>query len=805
MSSKIDTVKQYEIDKDSTLKVEVSSLGINDINIINHPQFGSVTSKKSHLNYEPNDNFVGDDFFTLKGSNNKEIVLSISVNDTVFKPRARMLLQLGDQLIKNENIALLELVKNSYDANANNVTVLMENVDEKERGIIQIEDNGDGMDINIVINAWMEPGSDSKAKKIEELKNTNETKLEGRVPIGEKGIGRFGVHKLGNVIEMYTKKKGEKEVHVKIDWNDFETHRYLSDVPVEINENNKPVHFKNGKTGTFIHIENLRSDWNRRMVREAYRALGSLTSPFDLSMYDGKKELKKDFFHINDIKSDDFQIHFEIETSKGEDWLEGMTKFDEFSQYSLFSFYSEIEDDSIDVFNYRFTPWDSIKNIEGREIDLDHISVRDMLDLMIKEGRKEKNFTIKNKGIGKIKIRGLVFDLGSNLNPFGLKGTKKSLSDFLKTHGGVKVFRDGMRIYNYGEKDADWLGLDIKRVNSPSTQLSNNLIIIEVHLDRLDSHNLREKTNREGFVENHIYDLFRDAVSHVLNLLAICRNPDKTNLREATGLSPKKEPVLSVIEDTRKFVEFELPEISDKKRKKILFNLSKIETDYKDITEIYLTAAGAGLNMSVVVHEIEKIIKEIQYTLQAEKVSEKAMSLIYHVEKLVDGYTTLIRRSGIKNVNLTKLITDALFNVSYRLKVHKVTIDKKFEKSENIFIKAAPNLMLGAIQNIIDNSIYWTEKSGRPEKKIFINIEKDKTHTHLIIADNGTGFTIPVESITKPFVFGKIGGMGLGLHITNEIITGMKANLLFPDWGDYAIPKEYENGATIVIQFKNTK
>lgn len=83
-----------------------------------------------------------------------------------FKPRARLLLQLGDQLIKNESIALVELVKNSYDADATNVNIYMDNVDTPNEGIIIIEDDGYGMSPDVVENVWLEPGSDFKSQKI---------------------------------------------------------------------------------------------------------------------------------------------------------------------------------------------------------------------------------------------------------------------------------------------------------------------------------------------------------------------------------------------------------------------------------------------------------------------------------------------------------------------------------------------------------------------------------------------------------------------------------------------------------------
>ena len=105
---------------------------------------------------------------------------------SVFKPRARLLLQLGDQLIKNENIAVLELVKNSYDADSRNVTIKMERVDDKGVGRIEILDDGVGMNEEVIKNAWLEPGSDYKEMQ---YKKNQRTPKYNRLPIGEKGIG----------------------------------------------------------------------------------------------------------------------------------------------------------------------------------------------------------------------------------------------------------------------------------------------------------------------------------------------------------------------------------------------------------------------------------------------------------------------------------------------------------------------------------------------------------------------------------------------------------------------------------------
>lgn len=83
-----------------------------------------------------------------------------------FKPKARLLLQLGDQLIRSESIAVLEIIKNAYDANASRVSVSMKNVQDMDTGEIIIEDDGDGMDVDIIRNVWMQRGSDNKVKQI---------------------------------------------------------------------------------------------------------------------------------------------------------------------------------------------------------------------------------------------------------------------------------------------------------------------------------------------------------------------------------------------------------------------------------------------------------------------------------------------------------------------------------------------------------------------------------------------------------------------------------------------------------------
>ncbi|MBK9958754.1 MAG: sensor histidine kinase [Chitinophagaceae bacterium] len=716
----------------------------------------------------------------------KEIVKTNKDKETPvrFKPRARLLLQLGDQLIKNESIALVELVKNSYDADANIVNIYMENVDDPKKGVIIIEDDGYGMSADTVENVWLEPGSDFKTKKINNLEVSPKY---NRLPIGEKGIGRFGVHKLGTAIEMTTKAADSKEVFVKIDWTDFDNYKYLEDVPITIIERTVPAVFKNGKTGTNILIADLRKKWERGIAREVRRSITALASPFDVN--------------------DSFKPSFDVLDKQG--WFDGLLNWKDVKDFSLFRFKITMAGNSITKFSYEFTPWSSMTKLTPREITIDDSLIANFKVLKFSEGNNEGQIIdLAKYKIGKIIFEGYIFDQ----DPFVLKmgvTDKTGFKQYLKTNGGVKVFRDKLRVYDYGEPENDWLELDYRRFQQPAKKISNNIILSSISINRKDSEDLIEKTNREGFIVNDAYEAFRGAILHSLNIVETLRYSDKLKLREKYGPTPKSSPVMSTLGEAKRYVEEKVKEADI--RTQIIKYFNKIEADYKTISENLLKAAGAGLSMSVVVHEVEKIIYEVEKVLKSEKASDRVLNLVKHLSSLIDGYAEIIRKSSQSSENLIQVIDQSLFNTEFRLNSHKIEIVKDYQAfNGKAKIKVAKNLLIGTIMNLIDNSIYWLDQRGykasenneKFKKKIFISIIEEEKYLNMVIADNGTGFLIATDDITEPFVSAKPGGMGLGLHIASEIMEAQNGRLIFPEHGDYELPNEFKTGATIVLAFK---
>lgn len=701
-----------------------------------------------------------------------------------FKPRARLLLQLGDQLIKNESIALLELTKNAYDADASKVDIIMRHPDSIEEGTIEIEDDGFGMTPDIVENVWLEPGSNYKQEQFTERRLTP---IYQRLPIGEKGIGRFGAHKLGNLIEMTTKSANANEVFVRIDWTQFAEHRYLEEVPIRIIEREHPQHFVGGKTGTRIVIKGFRKPWERGMARNVIRAITSITSPFETM--------------------DSFKPSFQIIDKSG--WFDGIITWDKVCDYSLFQFDATISGNVLTNFSYKFTPWNTMTRLRGRNIELSDPIVENNLRITDDE---ENPVNLSQYNIGTIRFKGYIFDLDTFILKMGVSD-KSGFKSYLKSNGGVRVFRDGLRVYDYGEPENDWLSLDYRRFQQPTKAISNNLIVGAIDLNREESSDLEEKTNREGFVTNDAYIAFKSAILHVIGLVETLRQTDKKKLKEIYGPTPKSEPVMSLLGEAQRYVDEKV--LDSEVKTEIKKYLVKIERDYKLVTGNLLKAAGAGLNMSIVIHEIEKVLYEVDKVLKAEKASDRALKLVQHLSTLVDGYADLIRRSEQTNENVINVINQALFNTEYRLFTHGIKLNKKYLENptiKNIRCKIARNLLIGAIMNLIDNSIYWLDQKAFKKlesgesyaKKIFINVVDDDAFIHIIIADNGTGILLPTEEITEPFVSGKKNGagMGLGLHIASEILNAQGGKISFPDNGEFEIPEEFNQGAKVVLSLK---
>ncbi len=680
-----------------------------------------------------------------------------------FRPRARLLVLLGDQLIRDSGVAVFELVKNAYDADATECTVRMHDIASHKSSSIVIEDNGEGMTWETVTGVWLEPGTDHKAKQRASGQRTRKFK---RLPLGEKGVGRFAVHKLGKQITLVSRAAHNDEVVVTINWVDFEKSKYLEDVPVAI-ESRPPEVFRGKATGTRIVITELRdTKWTRGKIRNLHRAITAICSPFS--------------------EPDDFSATLVLESSP--DWLDGLTDVNQILTLALFRVRGSISGNGLS-YSYEFRPSEDMKGrIEGRKVAHEQ---QDLWSVV----RKGEPLDLTEWAIGNIGFDFSVYDR----EPMVLSLTtsdKAGLKGFLDQNGGIRVYRDGVRVYDFGEPGNDWLDLGSRRVNIPTVRISNNQVLGAVSLEADASQDLIEKTNREGFIENDAYHAFRDAVLYAVTQIEAERKIDKQRLREQYSRKRNKEPVLQDLSELREEIE-----------KRNLVNelgayVNRIETQFVEVRERLMTAAGAGLTLTTVIHEVEKIIKEISAAIRGRATRDQVKGLVEHLAEMVDGLGFLVRKSGKGKEHASTLLEQTFFNVEYRLKAHKITaVNGMTEGDPDFVVSCVRRLVISTLMNLVDNSIYWTHNRRIRKKMLYVGTTFELANKPcIVVADNGPGFVDPPEYLVEPFFTRKTDGMGLGLHFANEVAKIHQGRLVFPEPGDVTLPKEF-TGAVVALEF----
>jgi len=287
------------------------------------------------------------------------------------------------------------------------------------------------------------------------------------------------------------------------------------------------------------------------------------------------------------------------------------------------------------------------------------------------------------------------------------------------------------------------------------------------------------------------------------------RNVDKAILADLYRKYKDVEPVLSDLHDVILLVEKEVKEKDTKEE--ILKYLNRINDQYKEVKEVLIKSANAGLNLGIVIHELEKLTSQLTGCIERRE-NEKAISLSLTLEKIIRGYTAMIKKSDIRLTTLSEITRNAFETFEFRFRHHKIKIvDNASDSSLKAYL--AKSESISAVVNLLDNAIFWLSYSNSENKFISVFVtDQIKGFNSIIISDSGPGFTIPPEIAIKPFITGKPHniGSGLGLHIVNEMMHAMKGKLLFlTEEDDIEIPqsiiKNKATNAMIALCFPTEK
>lgn len=689
-------------------------------------------------------------------------------NNVSFRPKARILQLLGDELIGSARLAVFELVKNAYDADATRVIVTLEAVDSPDARIM-VRDNGSGMSIKTIRGIWFTPANDHRRRQRE----AGTRSPLGRLPLGEKGLGRFAVHKLGERIQIVTRERGSQEVVVDLDWREMLQQDFLDEVVVPV-RSRAPEVFKGSAHGTTIEISALREAWSRGAIRDLYRSLMSISDPTG--------------------GPSDFQITLKVPGDEG--ILENLPDPKEILNHALWEFTFSFNGNELG-WTYEFRPYAGIKVEPSKKSGSEPL-------LRSRDQKRVVGGSAIIDGIGPVSGSFHVFD--RDRETWNFLPQKQLIGDYLRSNGGVRVYRDGVRVYNYGEPDDDWLGLDLRRVNAPTGKVSRNQILGRINLDLAGSVQLREKTNREGFVENDAFERLKEIIRSAMTVFERLRKPHKDALRAV--LTGAKIP-LAVSIDTP--VQRLKTQLATHKLERLVPIVEEISREYNQLREIMLTAGNAGLQLSLIFHELERGVRGLFDAIHKRERIEDIEERSRFLKDLLEGFATVLRKEPARKHSLAKIAREAMFLNQLRFKKHHVAIDFPLGtgKQADTTVHASLGLAIGGVSNAIDNAIYWIRvrwpddlESGKPRRRIWVGTSEEFDDSPaLIVADNGPGFADAPDDVIRPFWTRRPGGMGLGLYYANLAMELSGGKLMFPDPKDLELPAGID-GAAVAFVFK---
>jgi signal transduction histidine kinase len=453
-----------------------------------------------------------------------------------FDISAAVVRQLGEELVSDEVTAIVELVKNAYDADATYANVVVNTEEPPPEGLtdfgaatgyVTIEDDGSGMDEGDIRAGWLMISLSAKRK----MKAAGGRTPKGRTPLGDKGLGRLSTQKLGQNLDMITHKAGSADsLHVSFSWSAFSDDRSLSDVPVSIRPASPPGRSK----GTQLVISGLRNPdvWEGAAVDQLITDLSQIISPFpearsflvtlkingrpidlgQVSEQVRKAAVGRFFFTFNDGK---LSLNGSIRLAK----LRG----------NLPDFYDSAisKDNGRAFFDYlqKKSPTTALKLSSDKTQFVDFLYEVELASLggvetIPSPGEPEKRIAADpGPFVGEIDdfvLRG--DEIGAGLG--GLSNATE-LREIIRKQAGIKVFRDGFGIKPYGLNGQDWLKLAAGWTSAGSFYgLRPSNVMGFVLISEADNAHLKEKTDREGFVSNPWAQNFQRLVVQVTDTIS---------------------------------------------------------------------------------------------------------------------------------------------------------------------------------------------------------------------------------------------------------------------------------------------
>lgn len=680
---------------------------------------------------------------------------------------------LGRELITDRITAIYELVKNCYDANATKVIVRFENVSlpNNSNARIIISDNGHGMSFEDVSNKWMVVGTASKREKL-----FSEAPFNRRY-VGEKGIGRFAVDKLGEKVKISTTLEGSQErLIVNIDWEEYQR---LSNEPqltlfTEVENGYTFSSAEPEEKGTSLIISTIEEVWSDKDLKRLERELEKIVSPFH-------------------PLNPPFNIYIES---------------NEFEEYSS----KRITAESIKYASNEFDIKYDLENNTQETLYFDN-----KLKNIIKK-------TIPIESFGPISLKLFYFNEQAKN-----KYNREYKNDDYRIDG-IKIYRDGLITTPFAEfedkrdKKRDVLGIDKRLWSGAWDKVGSREIIGILGISKELNPKIIDATNRQDFVDNQQYRDLKEYVLDQLKSLSDFKISERENYKEKIDRELKKANVEvkefshaidQIVRENPKLRASLVPIRSlakniDKSIRLGIIQQEKERDEFVRKENIYLSLMSLQDYAIHISHAIRTSLGKVKRMAEffKDRFPNPSMDDIFieyatmifkemnNLNKVIDFMLSYAGSTmDISDISIKELINN-LFNISYVPVFEAENINTKVEISDNFIIPTNKKFFEEIFENLISNSIKALRNESDKQIKCSGFIDKDEFI--LYYSDNGEGLRKGDEKRIFDIYYtttADLGGAGIGLYIVKTRVESLNGSI-------EVVGSEFDNkGVTFKMTF----
>ena len=741
-----------------------------------------------------------------------------------YKISARATILLGREGVSKADGAMVELIKNTYDADADVCFMCI----DKTNDCIYLYDNGTGMDYETITNCWMLIGTANKRNEFKSKKN--------RIKSGEKGIGRFALDRLGSFCTMYTKNEKSKKVLKWItNWSDFEdTDKTLDEMEAELTEMNSnfvdvfPPFLKKNiddfvlcmqkkgkiiypyKTGTLFIINNLRDNWDNKYINNFISGLGTLLPP---------KEQSEFYLCTMKNSNDNYKI---IESSLSDDYDYKLHSEFNGTEFKVIVDRNEFDLNRIpdEVFNRKeFSFWPYRKSDFEKQIFEKRFTISELLRT------DDKKIIEKVEKIGSFSFDYVFLKLSmldDSKETFFYKEIGKNRRDWLTEYGGIKIYRDNFFVRPYGDPTADafdWLSLDARKAKNPASishenggwHVRNKQGQGTVFISRVRNKVLLDKSSREGIIENEYFSIFKNVLISILAVFekdrAYIGKEMKHYFDEINEKNKTKEEAKTIAnnilnkkrdekEDNREETLAKAVQYYEEEREELFSEIQQLKVlATSGLLSSTIAHDLKGIN-SILVNRVDSLRKVIEYNDLAK--IDRHLNDLKKNDLFLKSWLSIVASQARKDrrtrkkyniYNVINELTNTLLPILDRKKIKIDLINDGQHIEKKIFKSDFESIMY----NLIINSIEAFENCIREVRKITVSMTADDDYIYLQYDDNGPGISKIFNDPYDIFIYGvtskkdKDGndiGTGMGMYIIASTLREYNAKYMITNSKD---------------------